>query len=51
MLVNYLFGIIAQRFGLSHLTTVVFAEIIVMLVLAFSIFKKYNQYAGKTVVE
>jgi FHS family glucose/mannose:H+ symporter-like MFS transporter len=40
MLVNYLMGIIANHYGIHHLTTVVFAELIVMILLSVFIFRK-----------
>ncbi len=42
MMVNYMMGIIANRYGINHLTTVAFAELIVMFLLALFIFKKIN---------
>jgi FHS family glucose/mannose:H+ symporter-like MFS transporter len=39
MLVNYLMGIIAKRYGIYHLTTVAFAELAVMVTLNGFIFK------------
>jgi MFS family permease len=52
MLVNYLMGFIVENFGVSHLITVAFAELVIMGILGFSIFKKLKQnnykYAGKT---
>jgi MFS family permease len=52
MLVNYLMGYIAENFGVSHLITVAFAELVIMSILGFTIFKKLKQnnykYAGKT---
>ncbi len=42
MLVNYLMGIIANRYGIYHLTTVAFVELMVMAVLSVFIFRKNN---------
>src|SRR4030095_5385541 len=43
MLVNYLMGLIAKRFGIYHLTTVVFIELIVMVILSGFIFSALNK--------
>ena len=43
MIVNYLMGIIAQTYGISHLITVAFVELIVMMVLCTAILKKIKQ--------
>ncbi|CAN5503911.1 hypothetical protein BH23BAC1_BH23BAC1_30600 [soil metagenome] len=52
MLINYLMGFIAENYGINHLITVAVAEVVVMIILGFSIFKKLkqntNKYAGKT---
>jgi hypothetical protein len=40
--VNYLFGNIAQNFGISPLTSLAFAEIIIMLVLTLPIIHQYK---------
>jgi FHS family glucose/mannose:H+ symporter-like MFS transporter len=45
MLVNYLMGVIAKRYGIYHLTTVAFIELALMVTLSgfiFSILKKRN---------
>lgn len=44
MLVNYLMGMIAQTYGIKHLTTVAYFEIALMVILSFTIIKKlkYN---------
>ena len=42
ILVNYLMGIIAQSYGIQHLVTVAWCELIVMSVLCFVIVKKLN---------
>ena len=39
MLVNYLMGVIANRYGIYHLTTVAFAELVVMMLLSVFIFQ------------
>jgi len=43
MLVNYLMGLTAKRFGIYHLTTVVFIELIVMVILSGFIFSILNK--------
>jgi FHS family glucose/mannose:H+ symporter-like MFS transporter len=40
MIVNYLMGVIANRYGISQLTNVAFAELIVMITLSVFIFKR-----------
>jgi fucose permease len=42
MTMNYGMGIISQKFGISHLITVAFAETVIMIILAFVILKKIN---------
>ncbi|HEY1060762.1 MAG TPA: MFS transporter [Daejeonella sp.] len=42
MMVNYLMGMIAQIYGIKHLTTVAYFEIALMVVLTFTIIKKLN---------
>lgn len=39
-LINYLMGIVAQNFGIHHLTTFAFTETFIMIVLGLIIFKK-----------
>jgi sugar phosphate permease len=39
MLVNYLMGIISQKYGISHMITLVFTEAIVMTILCIVIVK------------
>ena len=39
-LINYRMGIVAQNFGIHHLTTFAFAETFIMIVLGLIIFKK-----------
>jgi MFS transporter, FHS family, glucose/mannose:H+ symporter len=43
MIINYCMGIIAQNFGIQHLITVAFAELIVMILLCTAILKKLNK--------
>ena len=40
MLVNYLMGIISQQYGIHHLTTVIFAELAIMILLFVLIIRK-----------
>ena len=42
LLINYLMGLIVQRYGVEHLITVSFAETGVMILLFFFIFKKVD---------
>ena len=42
MIVNYLMGVIAQIYGIEHLTTVAYFEIALMVILTFAIIKKLN---------
>lgn len=42
MLVNYLMGLIAQSYGIQHLTTLAYLEIALMVILTFTILKKIN---------
>ena len=42
MLLNFLMGIIAEHFGIQHLTTVAFSITVIMLLLTLSILKKLN---------
>jgi len=42
MLVNYLMGMIAQNYGIHHLTTVAFTELALMILLSLAILKKIN---------
>lgn len=39
MLVNYLMGVIANTYGIHHVTTVIFIELALMLILGFFIFR------------
>jgi fucose permease len=42
MLINYMMGMLAKSFGISHLITVAFAELIIMITLAVTILYKLN---------
>jgi MFS family permease len=42
MLVNYLFGIIAQQYGIHHLTTIAFLELFIMVLLSVFIFRRIH---------
>ena len=48
MLINYFMGIISEKYGISHLMTVTMAEMIIMMILGYSIIKKVT-YVSKTV--
>jgi MFS family permease len=43
MLVNYLTGIIADRYGIQNITTIIFIEFVMMLLLGLFIFRKERQ--------
>ncbi len=43
MLVNYAMGIIAQVYGIEHLITVAFIELVVMILLCYHILRKSNE--------
>lgn len=43
MLVNYLMGVIANTYGIHHVTTIIFIELAVMLILGFFIFRSQRQ--------
>jgi fucose permease len=43
MLVNYLMGVIAKTYGIHHVTTVIFIELALMLILGFFIFRSNRQ--------
>ena len=55
MLVNYLMGWVAKRYGIHHYTSFFFIELAFMLLLCLLIFRKQNKnqehYAGETMVE
>jgi hypothetical protein len=40
MLINYGMGIIAQVYGIQHLITVAFIELVVMMVLCYNILSR-----------
>ena len=42
MLINYCMGIISMKYGISHLITITFAEMIIMAILGLVIVKKYK---------
>ena len=42
MLINYGMGIISERYGISHLMTVTLAEMVIMVILGYSIIKNAN---------
>ncbi len=42
MLVNYSMGLVAENYGIKHLTTFTFAEITIMILMAFFILKRLN---------
>ncbi len=46
MLVNYGMGIISEKFGISHLVTVAFAETVIMIILCLIILKRINPDQG-----
>jgi len=48
MLINYGMGIISERYGISHLMTVTLAEMVIMVILGYSIIKNAND-VSKTV--
>ena len=48
MLVNYLMGIIARTYGIKHVTTIIFIELVLMIILGFFIFRSKKR-AGVTV--
>ncbi len=43
MAVNYLVGIIANTYGISYVTTIMFIELVIMLTLGFFIFRSHKQ--------
>ncbi len=43
MLVNYSMGLVAENFGIKHLTTFTFAELLILIVLAITIFGRIKQ--------
>ena len=46
MLVNYLMGVIANKYGVHHVTTVIFIELVLMIILGFFIFRSNRQKSG-----
>ena len=40
MIINYCMGIIAQTYGIQHLITVAFVELIAMILLCYIILKR-----------
>ena len=42
MLINYCMGVISMKYGISHLITITFAEMIIMAILGLVIIKKYK---------
>ena len=44
MLVNYLMGIIADRYGIHHVTTVIFIELVLMIILGSFIFRSTTNH-------
>ena len=48
MLINYAMGIISEKYGISHLMTVTLAEMVIMVILGYSIIKNVND-VSKTV--
>jgi MFS transporter, FHS family, glucose/mannose:H+ symporter len=57
MIVNYSVGVVAEKYGIHHLTTFAFGLSAIMITLAVQVFKKVNlkstsqNYAGKTMVD
>lgn len=55
MLINYLMGIISERYGIRHFTSMAFIELFLMLLLSILIYYKQNKneeiYAGSTMAE
>ena len=43
MLVNYLMGVIANRYGIHHVTTVIFIELTAMIILGYFIFRSQQK--------
>ncbi len=43
MLVNYSMGLVAENYGIKHLTTFTFAELIIMVAIAATIFRRLKQ--------
>lgn len=51
MLINYGMGIIAQLYGIRHLITVAFIEMIVMIILCYNILKNRTAKAESTTIK
>jgi MFS family permease len=51
MLINYGMGIIAQLYGIQHLVTVAFIEMIVMIILCYNILKNRTAKAESTTLK
>jgi fucose permease len=47
MTVNYVVGVIANKYGIHHITTIIFIELAVMLILGFFIFRSQPQTSQK----
>jgi len=43
MLVNYSMGIVAENYGIKHLTTYIFAALVILLIMASAIFRRLKQ--------
>ena len=43
MLVNYSMGLVAENYGIKHLTTFTFAELIILVAIATAIFRRLKQ--------
>jgi MFS family permease len=43
MLVNYSMGIVAENYGIKHLTTYIFAAFVILLIMASAIFRRLKQ--------
>jgi FHS family glucose/mannose:H+ symporter-like MFS transporter len=43
MVVNYSMGLVAENFGIKHLTTFTFAELLILVILATAIFGRMKQ--------
>jgi len=43
MLVNYSMGLVTENFGIKHLTTFIFAELLILVFIAMSIFHRLKQ--------
>ena len=43
MLINYSMGVVAENYGIKHLTTFTFAELVILVVMATAIFSRLKQ--------